>query len=156
MGSTNALPFPIHPLTGRLRSGSFHAGLLPDNTSSLMKSSGLLNKISVDSSFNIQRINGRKQEITDINDRLGNNWIIAGASWMEHDRAILFSIKRSDKLNLNYDLYRYAFDTRSLKRLTREPNDERWPDWIEGALSVSPHGKLSTNTVGRDKAACTR
>lgn len=96
--------------------------------------------------FFVQRIGGAKKEITDINDRLGNsdNWIIAGASWMENDRAMLFSLKRMDKLNPNYNLYRYAFETRSLKRLTREPSDEKWPDWIEGALSVSPHGKLTT------------
>ena len=94
----------------------------------------------------VQRIGGRTQEITDIRDRLGNsnNWLIAGVSWMEHDRAMLFSIKRSDKPVPNYDLYRYGFQTRSLKRLTREAADERFPDWTEGALSVSPHGKLPT------------
>ena len=63
---------------------------------------------------------------------------------MENDRAILFSLMLKDKANPNYNLYRYTFDTRSLKRITREPSDEDWPDWIEGALSVSPHGKLPT------------
>ena len=92
----------------------------------------------------VQRMNGRKQEITDINDRLGDKFLIAGACWMENDRAILFSLMLTDKPNRNYDLYRYAFGTRSLKRLTREPSDEDYPDWIEGALSVSPHGKLTT------------
>ena len=92
----------------------------------------------------VQRIGGTKKEITDINDRLGNNFLIAGASWMENDRAILFALKRLDKPNSNYNLYRYAFETRSLRRLTREPSDEEWPDWTEGALSVSPHGKLTT------------
>ena len=94
--------------------------------------------------FIVQRSGGGKQEITDINDRLGDNWIISGASWMENDRAMLFSIKRSDKPIPNYDLYRYGFETRSLKRLTRESSDERNPDWTEGTLSVSPHGKLTT------------
>lgn len=92
----------------------------------------------------VQRIGGRKQEITDINDRLGNNWLGAGACWMEYDRAMLFSLMLKDKPTPNYDLYRYAFDTRSLKRLTRKASDERNPDWIEGTLSVSPHHKLPT------------
>ena len=95
-------------------------------------------------SFFVQPLSGSRKDITDINDRLGDNWIIAGASWMEHDRAILFSIKRSDKPTPNYDIYRYGFQTRSLRRLTREAADERFPDWTEGALSVSPYGKLTT------------
>ena len=92
----------------------------------------------------VQRIGGRKQEITDINDRLGNNFLIAGASWMENDRAILFSLMLMDKPTPNYNLYRYAFETASLKRLTSAASNEKWPDWIEGALSVSPQGKLTT------------
>ena len=92
----------------------------------------------------VQRIGGTKKVITDINDRLGNKWLGAGASWMENDRAILFALKRLDKPTQNYNLYRYGFETRSLKRLTREASDEEWPDWTEGALSVSPHGKLTT------------
>ena len=92
----------------------------------------------------VQRIDGTKKVITDINDRLGNKWLGAGASWMENDRAILFSLKVMDKLTPNYDLYRYTFDTRGLRRLTRDSSDEKWPDWTEGALSVSPHGKLTT------------
>ena len=92
----------------------------------------------------VQRIGGVKQEIIDINDRLGNNFLIAGASWMEEDRAILFSLKFMDKSASNYNLYRYGLETRNLRRLTREASDEEWPDWTEGALSVSPHGKLTT------------
>ena len=95
-------------------------------------------------SFIVQQIGGRKKEITDISDRLGNNFIIAGASWVENDRAILFSLKLMDKPSANYDLYKYTFETRGLRRLPSEPSDEEWPDWTEGALSVSPHGKLST------------
>lgn len=95
-------------------------------------------------SFIVQQIGGRKKEITDISDRLGNNFIIGGASWMENDRAVLFSLKRMDKPSANYDLYKYTFETRGLRRLPSEPSDEEWPDWTEGALSVSPHGKLST------------
>ena len=92
----------------------------------------------------VQRVGGTKKEITDINDRLGNNFLIAGASWMENDRATLFALKRLDKPNASYDIYRYGFETRGLRRLTREASDEKWPDWIEGALSVSPHKKLPT------------
>lgn len=94
--------------------------------------------------FFVQQIGGAKKEITDINNRLGNNLFLAGTSWMENDRAILVSIKIKDKPNANYDLYRYTFDTRGLRRLTRDPGDEEWPDWTEGTLSVSAHGKLST------------
>ena len=92
----------------------------------------------------VQRIGGRKKEITDINDRLDNNLLIAGASWMDNDRAIVFSAKRLNNPTRTYDLYRYTFDTRGLRRLTRDASDEMWPDWIEGALSVSPQGKLPT------------
>ena len=94
--------------------------------------------------FIVQPIGGRKKEISDINDRLGNNFLITGASWMENDRAILFSLKLMDKPTPNYDLYRYTFETRGLRRLPSEPSDEKWPDWTEGMLSVSPHGKLTT------------
>ncbi len=94
--------------------------------------------------FFVQRLGGRKQEITDIHERLGEEWMISGACWMEKDRAMLFSIKRLDKPNPNYDIYRYTFDKRGLRRITREPGHERWPDWIEGALSVSPDGKSPT------------
>ena len=92
----------------------------------------------------VQRIGRGKQEITDINDRLGNNWVGSGACWMDNDRAILFSLMLTDKATPNYNLYRYTFDTRGLRRITREPSDEDWPDWVEGALSVSPQGKLPT------------
>lgn len=92
----------------------------------------------------VARIDGSGQVIQDIYDRLGDNLLVSYAGWMEKDRAILFSLKRLDKLTPNYDLYRYAFDTGSLKRLTRDLSDEKNPDWIEGALSVSPAGKLTT------------
>ncbi len=92
----------------------------------------------------VQPLGGRKKEITDISDRLGNNFIIGGTSWMENDRAILFSLKLMDKPSANYDLYRYTFEARGLRRLPSTPSDEECPDWTEGALSVSPHGKLAT------------
>ena len=92
----------------------------------------------------VQRIDGEKKVIADVNDRLGNKWLGAGASWMENDHSILFALKRLDKPNPNYNLYRYGLETRSLRRLTREASDEEWPDWTEGALAVSPHGELTT------------
>ena len=92
----------------------------------------------------VQRIGGRRTVITDINDRLDGNFLIAGASWMHDDRAIVLAIKRFNRSTPNYDLYRYTFDTRGLRRLTRDATDEEWPDWIAGALSVSPDGKLTT------------
>ncbi len=94
--------------------------------------------------FFVQTLGGGKREITDINDRLGNEWIIAGACWADNDRAFLFSIKRTDTANPNYNLYRYGFENRSLRRLTAEPEDEKFPDWIEGTLNVSTHKKLAT------------
>ncbi len=100
----------------------------------------------------VLRLGSRKKGITDVNDRLGNNWLGAGASWMENDRAILFSLKLMDKPDPNYNLYRYELQTRSLRRLTRDASDEGWPDWIEGALSVSPHGKLPTQWGKRKHA----
>lgn len=92
----------------------------------------------------VQRIGGGKQVITDINDRLGDNWMSTSTCWMEKDRALLISLMLKDKPNPNYNLYRYGLETRSLRWLTREPSDETWPDWIEGSLSVSPHEKLTT------------
>ena len=92
----------------------------------------------------IQRIGSRKKEIRDINDRLGNNWISTSTCWIENDRALLISLMLKDKPNPNYNLYRYTFETRGLRRLTSTDSDETWPDWTEGALSVSPYGKLTT------------
>ena len=94
----------------------------------------------------VQRIGGGKQRITETIKMLGAKWLIAGAGWMDNDRAIIFGLKLTDIPNPNYDLYRYVFQTRSLRRLTRarDARDERTPDWIEGSLSVSPQGKLPT------------
>ena len=94
----------------------------------------------------VMRIGGIKTtEIKAIKERLGDdNWILNGADWMENDRAIIFSLKETDKPNASNDLYRYVFETRRLRRLTRDARDVKFPDWIEGSLSVSPHGKLPT------------
>ncbi len=90
------------------------------------------------------RIGGVAHVIEDLYNRFGDNFLISYAGWMENDRAILFAMKRLDKPTPNYDLYRYAFDTRKLRQLTSDPVDEGYPDWTEGALSVSPHRKLTT------------
>ena len=93
----------------------------------------------------VMRIGGLKTEIKAIKARLGDdNWMINGADWMDNDRAIIFSLRETDKLNASNDLYRYVFETRHLRRLTRDARDVRFPDWIEGSLSVSPQGKLPT------------
>ena len=60
---------------------------------------------------------------------------------MENDRAILFTARNKDNPNSTYDLYRYVFETRSLRRITKEARHEFNPDWIEGPLSVSPQVK---------------
>ena len=90
------------------------------------------------------RIGGVAHVIEDLYNRFGDNFLISYAGWMQNDRAILFAMKRLDKPDPNYDLYRYAFDTRKLRQLTSDPVDEGYADWTEGALSVSPHQKLPT------------
>ena len=92
----------------------------------------------------VARIGGTGRIIQDIYDRIGDNLLVSYVGWMENDRAILFSMKRLDKPTPNYDLYRYAFDTRKLRQLTSDPVDEKYADWTEGALSVSLHRKLTT------------
>ena len=92
----------------------------------------------------VASIGGAGQVIDDIYNRIGDNFLVSYAGWMQNDRAILFAVKRLETPNPNYDLYRYAFDTRSLRRLTRDPRDESDADWTEGALSVSATGKLTT------------
>ena len=94
--------------------------------------------------LSVARIGGVPHAIKDIYDRLGDHLLTAGARWIEDDRAILFSLMVWGKPKANYDLYRYEFRTRKLRRLTRESSNEEWPDWIEGALSVSPQDKLPT------------
>ena len=93
------------------------------------------------------RIGGVAHVIEDLYNRFGDNFLISSAGWMQNDRAILFALKRLDKPDPNYDIYRYAFDTRKLRQLTDDPVDEKYPDWTEGALSVSPIGKMTTRWV---------
>ena len=93
----------------------------------------------------VMRIGGEIQVIQDIYDKLGENLQVGAARWMENDKALLFDMRLKDNPNaINYDLYKYEFETGDLKRLTLTLWDEEYPDWIEGGLSVSPQGKLPT------------
>ena len=92
----------------------------------------------------VLQVGGKTEVIEDIYDKLGNNLLIRGYCWIENDRAILFSVRNMDDPNDKYDLYRYVFGKRNLKRITKDPRHEAAPDWIEGTLSVSPNGKLPT------------
>ena len=94
--------------------------------------------------LSIARIGDKRiQDIHNRLDRLGEKLLLGTSCWMENNRAILIDLMKDwDKPNANYDLYRYDLQTRGLKRLTSEPSDEEYPDWSEGALSVSP--KLTT------------
>lgn len=103
------------------------------------------NVIELKCRLSVARIGGNIQVIQDINDKLGNDWLISAANWMDNDRALIFALKRFDNPNAKiYNIYRYEFETRSIKQLTWMLKDVIYPDWIEGPLSVSPHGKLTT------------
>ena len=54
------------------------------------------------------RIGGVAHVIEDLYHRFGDNFLISYAGWMQNDRAILFTMKRLDKPDPNYDIYRYA------------------------------------------------
>ena len=93
--------------------------------------------------LSVMRIGGKIQVIQDIYDKLGENLQIGSTRWIENDKALLFNMILKDTPNAKtYDLYRYEFETGSLKRLTLTLGNEKYPDWIEGTLSVSSHGKL--------------
>jgi len=91
----------------------------------------------------VATLRGKAQEIEDIYDKLGNDlrMLVGNGCWMDNDKALLFDLKMLDTPKPNYDLYRYDFNTRNLKRLTRGEENEGYPDWIEGTLSVSPQDK---------------
>ena len=93
----------------------------------------------------VMRIGGEIQVIQDIYDKLGENLQVGAARWIENDKALLFDMRIKDNPNaINYDLYRYEFETGDLKKLTLTLWDEDYPDWIEGGLPVSLQGKLPT------------
>ena len=89
----------------------------------------------------VKELDGKTQVITGIYDKLGDEVLTSGLSWMENDRALLFGLILLDKPNPNYDLYKYVLKTGRLERLTQGVGNERDPDWREGPLSVSPQGK---------------
>ncbi len=91
----------------------------------------------------VLRIGGEVHVIQEIIDKLGHEATMAGCRWIENDAALLFALRKMDNPNAKiYNLYRYEFETRSIKRLTHTLINEKMPDWIAGPLSVSPHGKL--------------
>ncbi len=95
--------------------------------------------------MSVARIGGEIQIIQEVHDKFGKDALTAGVCWIEYDQALLFALKRLDNPNAKiYNLYRYEFKTRSIKQLTRDIRDEKFPDWIEGALPVSPQGNLPT------------
>lgn len=63
---------------------------------------------------------------------------------MDNDRALLFGMINLDKPGTNYDLYKYEFERGRIRRLTSDTGDEKFPDWTEGTLSVSPKEKKVT------------
>ena len=91
----------------------------------------------------VATLRGKAQQIKGIYDKLGKGLrvLVGTVCWMDNDRALLFDLQMLDTPKPNYDLYRYDFNTRNLKRLTRGEEDEDYPDWIEGTLSVSPQDK---------------
>ncbi|RKU27835.1 hypothetical protein C6497_10490 [Candidatus Poribacteria bacterium] len=95
--------------------------------------------------ISVMRIGGKVQVLQDIHDKLGNDALTSGIRWIENDTALLFALRKMDNPNAKvYNLYRYEFETRTIKRLTHTLINEKQPDWIEGPLSVSPQGKLPT------------
>lgn len=78
-----------------------------------------------------------------LDDKHGENVLIGGHCWMNNDRELLFGLRLIDISRTNYDLYKFDLISQRLTRLTRGPEVEGYPDWIEGALSVEPTEKKS-------------
>ena len=95
--------------------------------------------------LSVMFIGGEIQVIQEIYDKFGENLQIGSARWIENDKALIFNMILKDNPNAKtYDLYKYEFETGNLKRLTLTLGQEKYPDWIEGGLSVSPRNKLPT------------
>ncbi len=86
-------------------------------------------------------LGGRLGQVKGIYNQLGDNLLVSTTSWMRNDKSLLLAIKLLDEPKPNYDIYRYDLNTQTLKRLTRGEENEKYPDWIEGTLSVTPQGK---------------
>ena len=95
--------------------------------------------------FVIMRPNGAKKEI-DVNEKMGGEWVGSGLCSMDHGQAFLFSagLLEVPREQQYHDIYRYEIATGKLRRLTRHRFHDMRPHWVEGALSVSPQGKVST------------
>ena len=95
--------------------------------------------------FVVMRPNGAKKEI-DVNEKMGGEWVGSGLCWMDHGQAFLFSagLLEVPREKQYHDIYRYEITTGKLRRLTRHRYHDIRPHWVEGALAVSPQGKLPT------------
>ena len=92
--------------------------------------------------FIIQRRNGVQTKIA-IEEKIGGDWVGSGLCWMDGGRAFLFSAGRlDDPKKKHHDIYRYEIEGGKLRRLTTHPYNDVQPDWIQGALSVGPQGRL--------------
>lgn len=70
-------------------------------------------------------------------------FLSAYACWMGDDRTLIVSAKANyEHPDAQYELYRYHLLSRKLTNLTHSARGEYAPDWIGGALSVFPAGKL--------------
>ena len=64
---------------------------------------------------------------------------------MANGREILFSADETGlitKAHGNYEIYRYHLSGGKITQLTNHPGKDYAPDWVPGALSVAPAGKL--------------
>ena len=95
--------------------------------------------------FVIMRPNGAKKEIN-VNEKMGGEWVGSGSCWMDHGQAFLFSagLLEVPREKQYHDIYRYEIATGRLRRLTQHRYHDIRPHWVEGALPVSPLGKLPT------------
>ncbi|MCG9129949.1 PD40 domain-containing protein [Candidatus Poribacteria bacterium] len=70
---------------------------------------------------------------------------IAMGCWMGDDRKVLLCIKADGTdPESDYEIYQYDLISRKLTNLTNHPKGDYEPHWIEGSLSVTPMGKLTT------------
>ena len=84
---------------------------------------------------------GKLQQLHGIYDILGDNLVVGIVCWMNNDKELLLDLKLLGTPQPNYDIYRYNLNAKSLKRLTQGKENEDYPHWIEGSLSVSPQDK---------------
>ncbi len=89
---------------------------------------------------------GGNMSVLDLKEKLGDRMLIHG-TWMDDGQSILFGAELYEDAQKNldiyhYNLYRYELETGRLRKLTRNTSVKNTnPDWVSGALSVSPAGK---------------